>query len=131
MKFSLKIITFIFCILFLFSCSEEDKVEKEKNYDSIVLNEENIEISNENFDKLHLIINVKDLSEKKCNSSKLNDFFNSLKIKFNKDNFSLRVKVKKSKTTTEEYDLYFEKSAQTDSLGHPDGICNWEKLVIE
>jgi len=126
MKFSLKIITFIFCILFLFSCSEEDKVEKEKNYDSIVLNNENIEISNENFDKLHLIINVKDLSEKKCNSSKLNDFFNSLKIKFNKDNFDLEVKVKPT-----EYNLSFAKSDYTDSLGYPDGLCNWNRLVVD
>ena len=88
MKFGLRIVTFIFCILFLFGCSEEDKVKK--NYKSIVLNSENIEISNENFDKLKSIIKNEDT--KTCNSSKLNDFFNSVKLKFNKDEFNLEVK---------------------------------------
>ena len=122
MKFGLRIVTFIFCILFLFGCSEEDKVKK--NYKSIVLNSENIEISNENFDKLKSIIKNEDT--KTCNSSKLNDFFNSLKIKFNKDNFALEVKVKPT-----EYNLSFAKSDYTDSLGYPDGLCNWNRLVVD
>ena len=102
MKFGLKISIFIFCILFLFSCSEENNNEKtpksiienkvEKYNKSIVLNGENIEISNENFVKLELII--KKLDAITCDSPsrlKLNDFFDSVKLKFNKDYFSLAI----------------------------------------
>ena len=88
--------TLIFIIFTFIGCSEEkeDKQIKEVKT-SIILNKKDIEIPNDKFVELKSIL--KSNNSKNCHSDQLEKFFKSISTKFNKNNFSIKLKDNNSK----------------------------------
>ena len=88
--------TLIFIIFTFIGCSEEkeDKQIKEVKT-SIILNKKDIEILNDKFVELKSIL--KSNNSKNCHSDQLEKFFKSISTKFNKNNFSIKLKDNNSK----------------------------------
>ena len=80
-KYVLKIIGVIF-LLMLANCGDE----KIKN--NFSLNNKNLDLSDENFNKLYLIV---EKNSKNCSSDELAQFFNKINVTFVKTSFSIEI----------------------------------------
>ena len=88
--------TLIFIIFTFIGCSEEKEDKKIKEVKtSIILNKKNIEIPNDKFVELKFIL--KSNKSKNCYSDQLENFFKSIRLNFNKNNFSINLKDNNSK----------------------------------
>ena len=81
-KYVLKIIGVIF-LLMLANCGDE----KIKN--NFSLNDKNLDLSDENFNKLYLI--VENINSKNCSSDELAQFFNKINVTFVETSFSIEI----------------------------------------
>ena len=86
---------FILFLIFTFGCGDENNedAKNEKNEVSVFLNDKNIKLSKENFDKLQSIkfSLLKNKGTNNCHKSQFKIFFNSLNIEFDKDNFRIKI----------------------------------------
>ncbi|MGY8868194.1 MAG: hypothetical protein ACKVJK_21515 [Methylophagaceae bacterium] len=90
----------LFFLIIMISCSEkeEEKLIIEDNK-AITLNSKNIEIPNVKFIELNTILSLKNDETGNCHNEKLDNFFKSLSMPFNKNDFEITLDKGSFKTT--------------------------------
>jgi hypothetical protein len=104
-----QLFSLLFFLIIMISCSEkeEEKLIIEDNEEKLIiednkaitLNSKNVEISNVKFIELNTILSLTKDETGNCHNEKLDTFFKSLSMPFNKNNFEITLDKGNFKTT--------------------------------